>query len=339
MKTKPTIIVLAVIVLAGLFAVRAMREAERTRASIRELASQRAGLLAKIAIVEQQLQTAHHALARLDGKIGPPPEGPRASAGANTVAAGNASVAKPVTPVRRLNAGGTIANDPKKLAEYARNFRASLDFTYGGMFKALGLSAAQVEKFKDLKVWLEEQRMDLNAAIEMQSADSERIKRYMASPRAMNDFTVLTPDWNSQAGLGPLSDEWHKTRVAKEAELLGDLNAPYREHYLNRDVRILSLELAGTAVYSGEPVTSAQIERTTRVLAANSQRGESGAARGHVRYNTVNWDTASVQLQGVLSPAQVAALGDIVQQHAMQAKVVDLRRRLTAQFKGQPPPK
>ena len=100
--------------------------------------------------------------------------------------------------------------------------------------------------------------MDLNATIEMQSADSERIKRYMASPRAMNDLTVLTPDWNSQGGLGPLSDEWHKTRMAKEAELLGELYAPYREYYRNRQVHILALELAGTAAYSGEPVTSVE---------------------------------------------------------------------------------
>ena len=257
--------------------------------------------------------------------------------GADAAPSGDAAAVKPATPARRLPAGAIIANDPRKLAEYAQNFRASLDHTYGGMFKALRLSAEQREKLKDLKVWLEEQRMDLNAAVAMQRLDSNYAWA-LATARAVNDLTVLTLDPNIASDpTAVLSKEWHKTRMTKEAALLGDLVDPYREYYRTQAVRFRAQELAGTAVYSGEPVTSAQVERTTQVLADNSQRGQTGAARGWVMPNTVNWETARAQLQGVLSPSQIATLGNIIQRDATQAKVNELTKRLTVEFKARQP--
>lgn len=332
MKTKLLVFMLVVIALTGGFAVRATREAERTKAATRELAAERANLRRMIVSAKEQLRMAEDTLARVEQNPGQTLETKEARAGAN------ATAAKPATPARRFPPGAAIANAPRKLAEYARNFRASLDHTYGGMFKALGLSAEQREKLKDLKVWLEEQRMDLNAAIELQSPDSPYYQRMLATARAVNDLTVLPLDPNSKE-FGPLAKAWHKTRMAKEDELLGALVAPYREYYRAGAVRYLAVEMAGTAILSGEPVASTQVERTAQVLAANSQRGSTGNVRGWVMPNTVNWDAASTELQGVLSPSQIATLGSLIQRDAMQAALNQQIALVTAQFKGLLPPR
>jgi len=316
MKTKATIIMLAVLALAGLFAVRANREADQTRAAIKALESQDAGMRAATASVEQRLRTASQALAQLEQKPGRPPGEPGAGAGAaaNATAAGHDTAAKPFGPTRQLTATTIIANDPQKLAEYLQSYRGSLDLYYGDMFKALGLSAEQIEKLKDLNVWGLQQQMDLNAAMEVQGLDRNSV------------------------AYKELQAELSRTRMAKEKELLGDLVTPYREYQREysrtQGVRDLAKELAGTAVYSGELMTSVQVERTTQILAANSQRGKPGYMSGYANPSTVNWLAARAQLQDVLSPTQIVALGEIVESKATQDKATERQNRLLAEFKA-----
>lgn len=313
MKTKLPIIAVALILLAGGFAVRATREAERTKAAIQVLASQRTGLRDRIVAAEQRRQKAAAALAKLEKEIRQLPGEPNVGAAAPT--SEGVAPTKPAIPARRLSPATIIANDPQKMAEYGRNLRASLDLTYGGMAKALGLSAEQVERLKELKVLKEQQQLDRMAAAELHGLDRTS-KAYQK---------LLT--------------EQDKFRMAKEAEIVGHLETPYREYYRTQVVRDLAQELAGTSVYSGVPVTSDQVERTAQILAASSQRERSGVHRGWVEWNTINWEVASTQLQGVLSPAQIAALANIVQWGAARDALNQQIARLTAQFKGLPPPK
>jgi len=306
MKTKPTILVLAVLVLASLFAVRANRQAGQTRAAIAALVAQRAGLQAATATMDQRLRTATEALAQLERRTGQPLGEPDASGGADAAASGKAAAAKPATPARRLSAVSIITNDPQKTAEYAQNYRVYAGFFHGGMFKALGLSAEQTEKFKDLMVWQRQRQMDLDAAAEMQGLDRK------------------------SAAYKQLQAEHDKIVRTKEAELLGDLEPRYREYRRTYGVRGEVVCLVGNPYYSGEPMTLAQFERTTQILAANCQRGQ----EQEVRRETVNWEAARVQLRDVLSPTQIVTLGHIIQADVATAKAGALTKRLTAEFKA-----
>ena len=171
MKTKFLLTVLAVLALAGGFAVRATWEAAQTREALGAIESQRVGLLATSASMEQRLRTASQALAQLEQEPRGAPGESGAGVGANAAALRNDPAAKPATPARRLSATTIIANDPQKMAEYFKNYRASLDLTSGGMFKALGFSAEQAEKYKDMRVLGYQRRMDFDAAVEMQGLD------------------------------------------------------------------------------------------------------------------------------------------------------------------------
>lgn len=311
MKTKPTIVVLAVLALAGWFAVRATWEVDRTWSAIRALASQDAGLRAAIATEEKRLRTAHDALAQLEQKIGQLSGGLGAGGGASAAASGNDPAAKPATPVRQFKPTTIIMNDPQKAAEYAKSFRISVNLEFDRIAKELGLSAEQAGKLKDLRVWAQQRLLDLSATADAQG---------------------LSPN---DGAIKKLHSEDLKVWRAKEAEVLGDLNVPYQEYRKDTSnfVRGLARELAGTAIYSGEPVTSVQIERTWPILAANCQKNKSGS----VIPGTVNWPAASAQLQGVLSPSQIATLGNIIERKATQSKVDELTKRLTAEFKARLP--
>lgn len=311
MKTKPPIIVLAVLALAGWFAVRATWEVDRTRAAIRALASQDMGLRTAIAAEEKRWRTANDALVQLEQKISRLSKGPGAGGGASATASSNDPAAKPATRARQFRPTTIIMNDPQKAAEYAKSFRISVNLDLDRIAKELGLSAEQAGKLADLRVWAQQRLLDLSAVADAQGLSS-------------NDGATKK-----------LHSEDLKVWRAKEAEVLGDLNGPYQEYRKDTSnfVRGLAKELAGTAIYSGEPVTSAQIERTWPVLAANSQWNQTGS----VTQGTVNWPAASAQLQGVLSPSQITTLGNIIQRNAAQAKVDELTKRLTAEFNARLP--
>jgi hypothetical protein len=183
------------------------------------------------------------------------------------------------------------------------------------MFKALGLSPAQIESFKDAEVWLEEGKMDLNAAIESQG---------------------LTPD---SAEYKKLWDNYDKSRAPKKAEVLGDLMEAYLEYYFTRDPRWAAQQLAWTGVFTGETVTSAQVEQAADILSANSKRRGSDPKTHGVEWATVDWPTASTQLKTVLSPGQIEILGGIVERDKLQRKVNELTMKLGAQFSKQSPAK
>lgn len=318
MKTKFLIIGLAVLTLASGFAVRATRQAGQNRAAIDAFAAQSARLRDATARLEQRLRTAsqlraqeQQAAGQQSDSLGASESADAAGSGIDEAAPGKDAGAK---PSGRVTATTIIANDPQKLAEYLQSYRTNLD-NYYGSFKALmalGFSPEQVEKFKDLRIEYQQRFMDLEAAAAMHGLDS-------------NSDTYKK-----------LRAEISSANAKKETELLGKLRTPLYEYHRTQPVRYFARELAGSAVYSGAPVTYAQVERTTQILAANSQRTQMAQTRGSVDQNTLNWAAARAQLQDVLSPSQIEILGSIIQRDATQAKVDELQKRLTAEFKGQP---
>jgi len=304
MKTKATIIVCAILALAGGFAFRSIRKANQNRAAIDALASQRAALQATITKLEQRLQTASAARARLGQSLDPVPGTPN-ERGMNA-AAGSGPSAKSAIRPRRITAETIVMEDPRRVAEYLRNYCDGIELEYGGMFKTARFSPAQIETFKEIAASSWVRNMDLMLALWDHGLD--------------RDSGVYEE----------LARENEKIRMAEEARLLGDVEPLCREFRQTDGVRYHVRQLAGAAVYSGEPATLDQVEQATKIIAAHCERD----TRGFAKEWTVNWPAARPQLQEVLSPTQVATLGLIMEKAAAYAKVNLLKMSLAAEFKA-----
>jgi len=282
MKTKFSIIILTGAALGLAFAVRATRQIDEARTTMAALAQQSTALRASIDRMEQRLQAAKDGLSRVGQKTATMP-GKRS--GADTTATNSESDLPARRAEVRLSPETIIANDPQKMAEYSKHFRASLDYSLGGMFKALNLSPEQRAKFKDLRVKQEQRRMDMRAAVENQGI-------------AVSSDAHVT-----------LHDALFKESRQQEAELLGSgpLAAQYLEYRNLWWLRETPRRLASIEAYPDAPITAAQVELVTEIVAKNSQCRPGGGFSWE-NWTTINWDAVGAQLQGVLSPSQLATL-------------------------------
>lgn len=315
MKTKSLAVASAVLVVMIALAVRATRQARDAREALAALASQPDELRKKANQMDARLQTAREALRILESTSAGAAAGSAAVSQAKEAVAGKSTSGSAAAPAQRPNPLALVANDPAKMAEYAKNFRAGLDLRWGGMFKAVGLSPEQIEKFKDVELWLQEASVDLQAAIAAQGLDP------------------------SGAEAQKLWKDYSQLRSTKKAEALGDLAERYFEYLGTQSVRDYAQQLAWTGIYTGESISSAQVERTADVLIANTKRVATRSGAKWVDLATLDWTAASAQLKDVLSPAQIETLGRFVEKDKAQARVNQQTQRLTAQFKGQPLPK
>jgi len=183
------------------------------------------------------------------------------------------------------------------------------------MFKALGMSPGQTERFKDVELWLQDARIDLHAAIAAQGLD----------PNGAEARKLWT--------------DYDKLRTTKKAEALGEFADRYFEYLGTQSVRDYAQQLAWTGIYSGENISSAQVERTADVLIANTRRMVTGPGAKWLEWETLDWSAAQGQLKDLLSPSQIETLGRFIEKDKAQGRVNQQTRRLTAQFKGQPPAK
>jgi len=311
MKTILSISILAVIVAVTVFTIRDHNQTGRNHAATAALVSQSAELRTRIALAEEAVRLADGACAALEKEIA----ATQATRNAAEVAASYASNNPTIT--RRLTGVTIIANDQKRMAEFTADVREALDHIWGGMFKTVGLPPGQIEKFKEAIVWRSQRQIDVAAAAESQ-------------------------------GLDPNSDTYRKLLrqeddviLKKQAEAIGDSYEPYMEWARTHAVREHALRLASSEVYGEAPLSSAEVERVTRILADNSQRNPSeryGPELGHyVTPLTVNWETATPQLQAVLSPAQITTLQQFYRQKELAQEVKQQVARVTAQFNAKSP--
>ena len=309
MKTKFLAVVLVALALAIAFAARATQQINDSKAALASLAPQCAALRGRIVQLEQRLNAANDGR-KQTGPKSATTSGERRGTGAANATTGTTVPAKSKATGARLSPETIIANDPKKMAEYSRNFRDSLDLTYGGMFKALHLSPEQMEKFKDLKVAQEQRRMDLLAAAETQGLDQQN-----------DDYSLL-------------EGRLYKESRNQEADLLG--SGPTADQYLEyRNLSYLrdtTKRLASSEVYPDVPIAAAQVERVTEVVASNSERPP-GSPWSWQYWSTINWDAVGTQLQGVLSPSQLATLRLFVRPGESQAAVNNRYFELQAEAK------
>ncbi|MBI4623256.1 MAG: hypothetical protein HY736_08570 [Verrucomicrobia bacterium] len=291
MKTKALIIMLAALAVAAGFAIRATSEIDDANIALAALASQGDELRHKSAALDERLRMVRDAIAEAEKSEATLAKN-RGAADSSAAPAGGHASDQPAPAARKLSPASLVANDPKKMAEYAKNYRESLDLTLGGLFKQLGLLPEQIEKVKDLKVWVEQSRMDLEAAAQAQGLD-------------MQGEAYQKMRWGVLENGGKKEAE-----VFASAELL-DRNRRYsRLGYLRNTVQ----RIASSEMGSDTPATFLQVERAIDIVAANSQRRDpKNPERWSYGWSwpdwaTINWEIAGPQLQRELSPGQFALL-------------------------------
>ncbi|MSU23122.1 MAG: hypothetical protein EXS32_04780 [Opitutus sp.] len=313
MKTKLLVVAVVGIAVALGLAIRATYRASQAEKAAAGLAMQDEALRQKIGGIEARLRAANAVRAESE-KAEAMAARQRDAASATVAISVGETAAKSAVVGLRLSAQCLIANDPQKLAEYAKNFRLRLDLwglddlAVGGMFKAFDLSPEQREKFKDLQVWQELRRMDLKAAAETQGFD-----------------TGGEVYWQ-------LKQENEKLREQKEAEIFGTgpLFEQYQEYARKQFLRDTAARLASTEFYPDTPITATQVERVTDIVAKSSQWNTKENWL-HDDWGTINWDSAGAQLQGVLSPSQLGTLRLLIREKEAFAAVVKRSSELGAE--------
>jgi hypothetical protein len=301
MKVIRALFVVVVLALAGGVTFRAAKEASRNREAIAGLVEQRAQLDSLTSRLDARNRAANAALASLTEKLARTPESKDQSPAASGSEPVNTSTRR-----RGVEVQAVIARDPQKAADYSRNTRVRWDLHHASMAEALGLSPEQIEK---MKAWADSstgRRMDVIGALETHGLDPNP-----------NGETFKTLETQMRGGASP-------------AEFLAEKASPWLEYLSRRLIVMLFHDLAGFAIYSGESITSTQVEEAAKILAAHST-GRIGANR--VDPATINWPAARSQLAGVLSPTQIATLGDRIESSEINRKMNAREALLTEQFK------
>lgn len=313
MKIIGALALLVVLAVVTGFTVDVTSQANQNLESVRALAAQRTQLASLTSRLEARSRAAKSALANLEEKEA------RAAVGAQDGSANgpsSESPAQPRPPMRRpsqdaINA--IIGRDPKKSGEWVRALRESFDLQNASIVEALGLSAEQIAKLQARAAGMQERTMDVMGALAIQGLD---------------------PDGNEAKAL-----RRQLQPGASWSEILGE-KYPLWLEYMGRRLIVSAIvdDLAGFAIYSGDPVTSAQVEQAAQVLAANStgrvpDTRFAGLGVAVVDPATINWAAARSQLGGILSPTQIATLGDGIEYSQKQREANAREAQLTAEFK------
>ncbi len=313
MKAKLLVVSLAALAAGLWFVHRAAKQTDQARAAMATLAAEDDTLRSKMGRWEQRARAASGGRAEREKDAARKGEAGRA-AGSTQVTAGHESPAAPPIAARQSSAQSKIANDPQKLAEYAKNFRESLDYfspragTLGLLARAFGLSPEQIDRFKDMEVWDKLRRMDLRAAAEAQGLDL------------------------NGAAYDTLVREQNKLRAAKEAEIFGPRYEQYQEWNRAGYLRFTTQRLASTEMYPDSPITSSQVEQVTSIMAKNSQ-WNSKKNWDNWDFATINWNSAGPELQGVLSSSQLAMLRLVIREKEAMANYAKRLNELNAEAK------
>lgn len=289
MKANLLLIVSVLFAVAAGLAIRATLAMAESHRALAGLVAQREELQRKHAALEEQLRREKAAIVEMARA-----EAVRAknSGAANRSAAtGDQSSNLSAATARKLSPASLVARDPGKMAEYAKNYRESLNLTLGGMFRQLGLSPEQIEKVKDLKVWDQQSRMDLDAAAEAHGLNLHG--------RAYDKLRY---------------EDLQNERQAKEVELFGkgELLERYQNYSRLGYLRDTVGRIASSEMGAETPATFAQVERAIAIIAASTINPDpwSWPARGWswVDWAKINWEVAGPQLQRELLPGQYVLL-------------------------------
>jgi hypothetical protein len=172
--------------------------------------------------------------------------------------------------------------DPKVQNLSFASMRVSLASKYAYLFRELGLSSAQSEKFLDITLKRVEQGVDLGAAVRAQgmSADDPVVDK--------------------------LGLQMRQECETAQRELLGEAGFRQLQDYeRTADMRELVRSTASAATVAGTPFTPPQAEQLIQVLANANDKYRSG---GKASVQNTDWDAVEAPARALLSEAQYAFL-------------------------------
>ena len=198
--------------------------------------------------------------------------------------------------------------------------KAALDARYAGLFKALNLSPADLEKFKSLLVEKQASVLDARAAARAQGLNGpesrDALRQVIANAQAEVDNTIRST--------------------------LGEATfAQYQAYEQTQPERNLVAQLQQRLSYSSSPLTDTQSNQVVALLAstnpksattksttatATNQRSGQGQFRNN-NNNVAITDAVIASSQNILSSTQISALAQLQQEQKAQAE-------LTAQLKA-----
>jgi hypothetical protein len=172
--------------------------------------------------------------------------------------------------------------DPKVQNLSFASMRVSLAAKYAYLFRTLGLSSEQSEKFLDITLKRVEQGVDLGAAVRAQgmSADDPVVDK--------------------------LGLQMRQECETAQRELLGEAGFRQLQDYeRTADMRELVRSTASAATVAGTPFTPPQAEQLIQVLANANDKYRSG---GKASVQNTDWDAVEAPARALLSEAQYAFL-------------------------------
>lgn len=261
----------------------AVRETESALANIRR---ERDVLQARLREVEDRSPAIGRTRDRVAAMTGKSAANGSANADARSVAAhGDGSTAAPpaARPSERSSVSQMLMRNPAfRNAELQRQ-RANFGLKYGPLYRSLRLSPEQIGEFEDAMYEWFQTNMETSAlAAEQGLRDTDPKLAGLVKP-ALDNLTA-------------------RLRLAIGEEGLKQLG-PYEQ---TNDARETVSLLAGNLYYTDVPLSLAQAEQLTRIVAANTAAMKVSGIIGTPR--ELNWDAILTQAQGALAPAQLATL-------------------------------
>ena len=172
--------------------------------------------------------------------------------------------------------------DPKVQNLSFASMRVSLAAKYAYLFRTLGLSSEQSEKFLDITLKRVEQGVDLGAAVRAQgmSADDPVVDK--------------------------LGLQMRQECETAQRELLGEAGFRQLQDYeRTADMRELVRSTASAATVAGTPFTPPQAEQLIQVLANANDKYRSG---GKASVQNTDWGAVEAPARAILSEAQYSFL-------------------------------
>lgn len=197
-------------------------------------------------------------------------------------------------------------SDPKLRQSFLTLRRAAIDLVYGPCFRKLGLTAVQVDRLEGILA--DEEQALLQCSAKDDAAELEWQKFWSGgapqpdffSPYRLAAIVAEAAKAGQEGGLAPVLAAGDATLKAAVMEVAGNDGWAAVEAF-QRDVgwqpRVVAL--AGALATSAEPLTPAQADALTTVLAKDNPVP-------HAYNISIPWTTVLGHAQAILSPAQMA---------------------------------
>jgi len=279
-----TLIAGAVAIIAIGFALYQLKQTSRTEAAFAEISRERDGLQMQLHAEQRRATEAEGRAAGLKRDFDHLFSDKKSSA-APVSAAGFTT--GPAMPAQGEGQWFFVKSpsDPVEARRQLRAFNgAAIDATYAALYRKLGLSPAQQEQFKALKL----DNMESSSAL----------FKAAAAKSPSHDRSTM------QTMAEVINDQGAVELQASMRGAFGDGTAQAIEHYQSTlPARNVANQLASALFYSENPLTVMQAEQLVEIVADAAR-----APQGKVDLSAMNSEGMLAQAQSVLSEAQFAAL-------------------------------